>query len=167
MGGIGIGTGPAAAVAGGESTITTSLSNDTTTPVSKRNLKCEFTFYGTQHLDKNAIFMTIISALVNAAPPLSYTPVRKTWSSFLHDQPVVFIVVPDPTATSPHFTYEDLILSVSRAADYFVWKNEYRPLRMSINVSDVKVAEGAIVPKASVGSVGFDWTGEGDLIASI
>ncbi|KAL9598563.1 MAG: hypothetical protein Q9219_004394 [cf. Caloplaca sp. 3 TL-2023] len=143
VGGIGIGTGPARPSA-----------TTTGDPATLRNraLSIDFAFYGNQDLGKDAVYMTIISALVNAAPPPANEPVRETWSSFLHDQPVIFVVVPTTAARSsaPYFTYEDLIYTAARSADHCVSNGEYRPLKMSVSIGGVKVADGVITTRSHI-----------------
>ncbi|KAL8832015.1 MAG: hypothetical protein Q9170_005048 [Blastenia crenularia] len=164
VGGIGIGTGLTATNRG----TTTTTVNDPAV-LQTRNINVDFEFYDTTDLGKDAIFMTIIGALVNAAPPISNNPIQQTWASFQNDQPVVFVAVPVPAARSlpPFLTYEDVILVLARAAEYFVAKGKYCPLKMDIHVSGFKVAEAAFALKSQVGNANYTGTSMERLIASI
>lgn len=154
-GGIGIGSPPRA---------TGTMISDLSTVPSNRDIAVDYEFFGAQTLGKDAVFMTIISALSEAAPPPADTRIQETWINFLHTENCLFTVVPTEAArTTMMFTYQDLIQTLSKAADFFSDSNRYQQLSMHITFAGTKIAQAAFVHKPSSGVLDLSAVGLQDI----
>ncbi|KAL8850161.1 MAG: hypothetical protein Q9221_004847 [Calogaya cf. arnoldii] len=93
-----------------------------TTPPSNYNLKVSHHYFGAQDIPKGSVFMTIASALLEAAPPPLETRVQVTWINYMKDEPCAFVLTPSAaarTAAGPFFMNKHLIDVLAEAKDYF------------------------------------------------
>ncbi|KAL9003047.1 MAG: hypothetical protein Q9188_004059 [Gyalolechia gomerana] len=119
---------------------------------SNRDIAVDYEFFGAQALGQDAVFMTIISALSEAAPPPADTRIQETWINFLNTEDCLFTVVPTEAArTTMKFTYQDLIQTLSKAAEFFLDRNTYQQLSMNVTFTGTKIAQAAFVLKPSSG----------------
>ncbi|KAI4178996.1 MAG: hypothetical protein L6R41_008094, partial [Letrouitia leprolyta] len=119
-------------------------------------LSVDFAFYGPE-LGKGAVFMTIITSLLEAAPQTATAGIYQPIINYLQNEPAAFVVNPtekSKSARGPSFTNEMLIDSLVRASDFFVEKNVYRQLEMNISFDGVLLAQGAILRRSNLGFLG-------------
>ncbi|KAL8898393.1 MAG: hypothetical protein Q9207_006727 [Kuettlingeria erythrocarpa] len=127
----------------------------TTRPPSSNN---DFTisraYFGTQVIRKAAVFMTIASALMEAAPPPLHTRMQSTWINYMQNEQCAFVITPSQMARSaagPFFTNEDLIDVLTKATDYFAQDDVYRQMEMNVSVSGVVVAQAVFLHRSKPG----------------
>lgn len=137
---------------------------------SNLNILIDFEFFGSQDLGKGAVFMTIISALMEAAPPAIDTPLQGPWIHYLANEPCYFVVTPSAAAratSSLSFENQDLIDLLLKAAEYYVRNNAYRQLSMNISFDGVLVAQAAFIYRPTLGALNFAAAGEQGTSTSI
>ncbi|KAL8756857.1 MAG: hypothetical protein Q9184_004371 [Pyrenodesmia sp. 2 TL-2023] len=113
-----------------------------------------YAYFGTHVIRKGAVFMTIISALMEAAPPPLETRIQSTWINYMKNEPCAFVLIPSEaarTAPGPFFTYEDLMDVLTTATDYFAQDDVYRQMEMNISIAGVVVAQAAFLHKSNPG----------------
>ncbi|KAI4286296.1 MAG: hypothetical protein L6R35_004453 [Caloplaca aegaea] len=108
-------------------------------------LEIDYAYFGPQHtLGKGAVFMTIISALMEAAPPSAETRITQTWINFLHGEKCIFVVVPSSSSEArATFTYFHLVQVLARAAEYYEQKGRFGQLEMNVSADGVRIAQAA------------------------
>ncbi|KAL8926580.1 MAG: hypothetical protein Q9208_002907 [Pyrenodesmia sp. 3 TL-2023] len=124
------------------------------TPPSNSDFKISYAYFGSQVIRKGAVFMTIASALMGAAPPPLETRIQSTWINYVKNEPCAFVVIPSETArtaSGPFFTNEDLIDVLTKATDYFARDDVYRQMEMNVSISGVVVAQAAFLHKSNPG----------------
>ncbi|KAI4180885.1 MAG: hypothetical protein L6R41_006961 [Letrouitia leprolyta] len=141
-------------------TATAAATTVTTTNPSNENIDIEYAYFGTRDLGKNAVFMTIISALQELAPQPKFAVIEKTWINFLKSEDCLFTVVPIGTGAGV-FTYSDLILTLSKTAAFFAAQGRYQQLAMNISAGGVQLAQAALVYRLGSGEVGSGGQGVG------
>ncbi|KAL8916559.1 MAG: hypothetical protein Q9208_008430 [Pyrenodesmia sp. 3 TL-2023] len=128
-------------------------------PPSNDDIHVDFAFFGdARELGKGAVFMIIISALMEAAPQAADDNIYETLINFLTNEPAALIMTPSKAArevTGPHFTNTLLIGVLARVADYYAASNIYRQLELNVSVNGVMVAQGAVVRRDNFRSLGF------------
>lgn len=134
-------------------------------PPSNPVIHLDFAFYGgSLELGKGAVFMTIITSLLEAAPQSASDRIYQPIINYLQNEPAAFIINPTErarSARSPYFTNEMLIDSLVRATDFYVENDIYRQLEMNISIDGVLVAQGAILQRNNLGLLGFSSALEG------
>lgn len=117
-------------------------------PSNEDNLSVDFDYYG-QELQKEAVFMAIISALSEAAVKPAEDKVTGTFTSFFDDEHAQFTTRETTPARirPPYYTYKWLIASLVRAVDHFVRNNVYRQLKMNLKLNNVAFAKSVLYYK--------------------
>ncbi|KAL9011460.1 MAG: hypothetical protein Q9173_003696 [Seirophora scorigena] len=127
---------------------------------SSNTLEIDYAYFGEQRLGKGAVYMTIISALMEVAPPPAESSITETWINFLQGENCVFVVVPSPagrTATTP-FTHFHLAELLARAADYYEQSGRFGQLEMNVSVDGLKIAQAAFSRKEGLGVLNYNGT---------
>lgn len=129
------------------------------TPPSNDGFKVNFAFFGgAQELGKGAVFMTIISSLMEVAPQATDDRIHETLINFLKNEPAAFIVTPTKAARDvrgPYFTNRMLIAALAQAANFYARNNNYIQAALNVSIDGVMVAQGAIVRRENLRSLGF------------
>ncbi|KAL8650022.1 MAG: hypothetical protein Q9210_004072 [Variospora velana] len=126
-----------------------------TTPSPAANtLEIGYAYFGPHTLGKGAVFMTVISALMEAAPPSAETRITQTWINFLHGENCIFVVVPSSNAKAA-FTYFHLVELLGSAADFYEQNDRFGQLEMNVSVDGVRIAQAAFSWREVVGEVGL------------
>ncbi|KAI4167621.1 MAG: hypothetical protein LQ343_007068 [Gyalolechia ehrenbergii] len=124
----------------------------TTTPSPTNDFQISHAYFGTQVIRKGAVFMTIASALMEAAPPPLYTRIQSTWINYMQNEPCAFFVTPSEvarTAAGPFFTNEDLIDVLTKATDYFAQDEVYRQMEMNVSVAGAVIAQAVFLHRSN------------------
>ncbi|KAI4188732.1 MAG: hypothetical protein LQ346_005254 [Caloplaca aetnensis] len=124
----------------------------TTRPSSNGDLEISRAYFGTQVIRKAAVFMTIASALMEAAPPPLDTRMRSIWINYMQNEQCAFVITPSQMArraVGPIFTNEDLIDVLTKATDYFAQDDVYRQMEMNVSVAGVVLAQAAFLHRSN------------------
>lgn len=116
-----------------------------TAPLNARGLTIYFRSRGRQ-LDKDTVFMTIISALSEAVLKDTYARVTDVFNSYFdgfHARFTTDEVSPAPTVP-PYYTFELLIASLKYASEYLVEYKAWRELEMTLLVNGNLVGESVL-----------------------
>ncbi|KAL8769882.1 MAG: hypothetical protein Q9209_004320 [Squamulea sp. 1 TL-2023] len=131
-----------------------SAPTDTTTsvmvqPVSNRHLSIHFTYFGNPppNIGKSNVFMTIISALVQAAIPDADFTVLYTFIVRLDGGNCALMVSSEaPSRTTPPFLrYGDLIHALADAANFYLGNRLYTQLHMQLTIDGVLLASAVFL----------------------
>ena len=120
-------------------------------------------FGGAVNFGKGAVFMTIISSIMEAAPRGADIRIQETIINYLQNEPCAFVVTPTAaarTAVAPFFMYRDLIDALTNAAEFFVLHNKYQQVEMNISTNGVLIAQAAFVKRTRDGILNYTSSGE-------
>ncbi len=119
---------------------------------SNNDFRISRAYFGTQVIRKAAVFMTIASALMEAAPPPLHTRMQSTWINYMQNEQCAFVIIPSETARSaagPFFTNEDLIDVLTKSTDYFAGDDVYRQMEMNVSIAGVVVAQAVFLHRSN------------------
>ncbi|KAL8855380.1 MAG: hypothetical protein Q9178_007977 [Gyalolechia marmorata] len=124
----------------------------TKTPSSNNDFQISRAYFGTKVIRKGSVFMTIASALMEAAPSPLHTRIQSTWINFMQNEQCAFVITPSEvarTAAGPFFRNEDLIDVLTKATDYFAQDNVYRQMEMNVSVAGVVIAQAVFLHRSN------------------
>ena len=124
----------------------------TKTPSSNNDFRISRAYFGTQVIRKGSVFMTIVSALMEAAPPPLHTRIQSTWINYMQNEQCAFVITPSEvarTAAGPFFRNEDLIDVLTKATDYFAQDDVYRQMEMNVSVAGVVIAQAVFLHRSN------------------
>ncbi|KAL8791246.1 MAG: hypothetical protein Q9213_000203 [Squamulea squamosa] len=113
-------------------------------PESNRHLLIHFKYFGKPppNIGKSSVFMTIISALAQAAVPDADSTVVYTFVAKLDGGNCALMVSSEaPSRTTPPFLrYGDLIQALADAADFYLANRLYTQLHMQLSIDGILLA---------------------------
>ncbi|KAL8798437.1 MAG: hypothetical protein Q9182_006665 [Xanthomendoza sp. 2 TL-2023] len=115
-------------------------------PVAANRVTVDFAYIGS-NIGLETIFMTIISALSEAATRSAASRLDGPWSSQFEGWPCHFVTKPvSPTRrTPPVYEWRWLIQVLGQATEYMVGRSDYRNLQMDIKVDGVRVGMASLI----------------------
>ena len=104
-------------------------------------------------ISANDIYMTIISALSEAAVPLSTDPIEEPFTSQFGTFPCYLVTRPimPPRRTPPIYEWRHLIQALPQAMEFMVGRGVFRESSMSIKVDGVTVGLATFFAQESLG----------------